>query len=582
MILKKENKSKLLSIVIKEILEQINQSVQSLGWKYQVQDSDLTYTPEKEMGDLAFPCFKLAKKLEEPANIVARELRKKINSSNLISSVKNINGYLNFYINTDKAVSIILNQVIKEKKSYGDSNIGKKEKIMIEFSSPNTNKPLHLGHVRNIVIGWSVAQLLKTIGFRVIKVSLLNDRGINICKTILAYKKWGHNKKPTIKSDHFVGKYYVLFEKKTKENPDIQKELVEVFNKLEKKDPSITILWKKLNKWAEKGFKETYSNLDIKFEKEYRESEIYKQGQKIILKGLEKGVFKIDKNGAIIADLKKYGLSNKVLLRSDGTAIYITQDIYLAILKFKEYNIKKSIYCVGNEQNLYLKQLFKIIELLGYSWSKDCYHLSHGMVFLPEGKMKSREGRVVEADDIISKLKTLASKEILKRKLNISKKELLKRSSEIALGSLRYYFLQVEPSKNVYFEPQKSVSFLGKTGPYIQYAHARICSILRKDKNLSLSKIDYSCLKSREEKELVMFLAKFPLVIEESALNYNPAFLAEYIYQLAEKFNFFYEHYPILKTKKEIKNARLLLIKSIKIVLSKGLYLLGIDSPEKM
>ena len=482
----------------------------------------------------------------------------------------------------NKATPIILNKIIKEKKKYGDSDIGQKKKIMVEFSSPNTNKPLHLGHLRNIVIGWSVAQLLEAVGFKVIKASLLNDRGIHICKGMVAYKEWGDNKKPTIKPDHFVGKYYVLFEKEVKKNPNLQKELLKLLDKLEKKSTSTIVLWKRLNKWAENGFKETYSNLGVLFDKVYRESEIYKKGERVILRGFEKGIFKKDKNGAVIADLEKYGLPNKVLLRANGTAIYITQDIYLAVLKFKEYRLKKSIYCVGNEQDLYLKQLFKILELLGYYWAKDCYHLSHGMVFLPEGKMKSREGKVVEADDLILKLKVFASEEILKRRLNIQKTQLSKRSLEIALGALKYYLLQVEPSKNVYFEPQKSISFIGRTGPYVQYAHARICSILRKAKHLSFSKIDYSCLNSKEEKELVILLAKFPLVIKKSALNYNPAFLAQYLYQLAEKFNLFYENSPVLKTNEKIKKARLLLISCIKIVINKGLNLLGIATPEKM
>jgi arginyl-tRNA synthetase len=264
------------------------------------------------------------------------------------------------------------------------------------------------------------------------------------------------------------------------------------------------------------------------------------------------------------------------------TAIYITQDIFLAVLKFKEYKLKKSIYCVGNEQDLYLKQLFKILELLGYSWAKDCYHLSHGMVFLPEGKMKSREGKVVEADDLVLKLKVLASEEILKRGLNIQKTQLSKRSLEIALGALKYYLLQVEPSKNVYFEPQKSISFIGRTGPYVQYAHARICSILRKAKHLPFSRIDYSCLNSKEEKELVMLLAKFPLIVKKSALNYNPAFLSQYLYRLAEKFNLFYENSPVLKANEKTKKTRLLLISCVKIVIAKGLKLLGIAAPEKM
>ncbi|MFH1656614.1 MAG: arginine--tRNA ligase [Candidatus Nealsonbacteria bacterium] len=594
-----ENKDRVLSLVIQQILKEINQAIKSLKWNYNIQDSDLDCPIEKEMGDFSLPCFKLAKELKRTPDFVAKLLSEKINPTEFVSSVKCLGGYLNFYVNKIKITPLVLNQIIKEKEKYGNSKLGKKEKIMIEFSSPNTSKPLHLGHVRNIVIGWSVSRLLETIGFKTIKTSLLNDRGIHICKVILSYKKWAENKKPTIKSDHFIGNYYVLFEKKLKENPDIQKELLETLNKLEKeevlifnlwekinqwakKDPSTFTLWKKINQWAEKGFKETYLKLGVSFDKVYRESKIYKKGKKIILDGLEKGIFKKDKDGAIIAKLEKYGLPDKVLLRSDGTSIYITQDIYLAILKFKEYKLKKSIYCVGNEQELYLKQLFKILEMLGYDWSKNCYHLNYGMVFLPEGKMKSREGKVVEADKLISDLKNLAQEEILKRNSNISEKKLSDRSLKVAISALKYYLLEINPSKNIYFNPKKSVSFNGRTGPYIQYSYARICSILKKAGRLSFHNINYSCLKNEGELELIMFLSKFPSVIEKSALNYNPAILAQYLYHLSEIFNSFYENFSVLEADKETKNARLLLINSTKIVFKKGLNLLGIDVLEKM
>ena len=580
----KNNSSKFLSTAVDQVVDQLNNSFKSLGWKYKINSNDLEFISDTEKGDIAFPCFILSKKIKKAPNIIANELQETIYPNKLISSIENINGYLNFYLDKNKAFSSILEQILKEGEKYGSTNIGAKKKIMIEFSSPNTNKPLHLGHLRNIVVGWSVSKMLEFLNFRVIKATLLNDRGIHICKSMLAYDMWGNNKNPDIKADHFVGNYYVLFEKKSKENAELSKDLLTLLSKLEKNDPSIVSLWRKMNKWAESGFKETYLKLGVEFDKVYKESKIYKRGKEIVIKKFEEGVFEKDKNGAIFANLESFGLPNKVLLRSDGTSIYITQDIYLSILKFKEYDLEKSIYCVGKEQELYLMQLFKTLELIGYSFSDKCYHLSHGMVFLPEGKMKSREGKVVDADNLISELEDLASKEIFKRDFNVSKKKLKEISSGVGLAALKYYLLRSAPTKDIYFNPKESISFIGETGPYIQYSYARICSILKKAKESQSKKTNYSFLSldNKEELDLVIFLAKFPSILEKAALNYNPSSLTQYLYKLADKSNSYYEKFPILKERKEVREARLILVKCIKTVLANGLNLLGIPVIEEM
>ncbi|MBW2994787.1 arginine--tRNA ligase, partial [Candidatus Woesearchaeota archaeon] len=375
----------------------------------------LEIPPDLSLGDYAFPCFFLAKEKKEPPVKIAKELASKIKPTELIKKIEAKGAYLNFFI--DKAA--FAKHVLTEKPE-----ISKQEgKIMIEFSQPNTNKPQHLGHIRNDLLGMSISNILQWVGYKVIKANLINDRGIHICKSMLAYQKWGNNQEPDIKGDHFVGRFYVMFAQKAKENPELEKEAQELLKKWEAGDKETLQLWKKMNEWCITGFEQTYKDLGVEFDTVYRENEIYKEGKKIILDALEKGIFKKEKNGAVIAELEP-DLPNKVLLRADGTSLYITQDINLAIKKLKDYKLDKSIYVVGSEQNLYFRQLCAILDLLGYPGVEKCHHLSYGMVYLPEGKMKSREGTVVDADYLIKEFTDFEREEIKKRYKYITSEEL--------------------------------------------------------------------------------------------------------------------------------------------------------------
>jgi arginyl-tRNA synthetase len=539
---------------------------------------NLETPPSSELGDYAFPCFSLAKIYKKNPNEIAQELIKKIKLTKIIKKIEIKGAYLNFFIDKEKLSETILKTIYKEKNNFGKNK--EKDKIIIEFPSPNTNKPLHLGHIRNILIGQSISNLLRFLGNKVYQVNLNNDRGIHICKSMWAYQKFGNNKNPDKKPDHFVGDFYVLYEKN--KSIETEKEIQQMLTRWEQGDEKTRALWRKLTNWVLKGFNETYRKFNLKFDKTYNESEIYDKGKTIVLEAFKKRIFYKDNKGMIIADLEKYDLGKKVLLRADGTSIYITQDIYLAKKKYDDFKINKSIYVVASEQNYHFKVLFKILELLKYKFAKNCYHLSYGMIYLPEGKMKSREGTIVDADDIIEKMQLLAEEEIIKRHKELKKDEIRKRANMIGLGALRYYILKYDTLKDIHFNPKESISFEGETGPYIQYAHARICSIERKYSKRIRDNINYSLLKQKEEFELIKHLAKFPEIIKNAAHQYKPYLLANYLYELAKQFNEYYHKYPVLKVEQEIKKARLLLINCIKQVLKTGLNLLGINAPESM
>src|SRR3989344_881795 len=386
--------------------------------------------------------------------------------TSLLDKVAPNGPYINFYLNKKNLSTSVLHKIQQQKENYGQQSFG--EKIMIEFSSPNTNKPLHLGHVRNISLGDSISRILSFLGNDVIKGCLVNDRGIHICKSMLAYKKWGHNKNPDKKSDFFVGDFYVLFAKKATEHPELEQEAQEMLRLWEKGDKEVVALWKKMNEWVYAGFEETYAKLAVSFDKYYYESAIYLFGKEIAQEGLKKEIF-FDKDGAIVAPLQEFGLPDKVLVRSDGTTIYITQDLYLALKKFEDYKLNRSIYVVGSEQNLHFQQLFAILKKLGHKFADGCYHLSYGMVNLPEGKMKSREGTVV----------------------------LQQRGKQVGIAALKFHMLKIDAAKDMVYNPKESISFEGETGPYVQYTHARISSILRKHGELA-SDISLSSIGERE------------------------------------------------------------------------------------
>ena len=575
---------------INKIHQEIIDLLQIVGGKdFVVTQKDFSTPPDHKMGEIAFGCFALTKTFKKDPKIIAGNLAGIINKQlkglkkfKFIEKVEAAGPYLNFYFKKEILAKEVLSEIEKEKDNFGQSKSGQGKKVMVEYVSPNTNKPLHLGHIRNAALGWSIYKILEASGYKVVKSILINDRGIHICKSMLAFQKWGpepEDKK--LKGDFLVGKYYIMFGQKVKEDPKLQDEAQEMLRKWEAGDKKVVTLWKKMNKLALTGHEETYKKLKVSFDKKYLESDLYKHGKEIVKEGLEKGIFK-EEDGAVMVELEKYGLPNKVLQRSDGTALYITQDLYLAQKKVKENKLDISIYVVGSEQDLQLKQVFKTLELLGYSWAKNCYHLSHGLVYLPEGKMKSREGKVVDADNLIKELESLARKELSGRYKKISKKELESRALIIALGAIKYYILQVDPKSNMHFDPKESLSFNGRTGPYLQYTYARINSILKKAKTKLPKKVDYNQLVELEEKNMIFSLARFSLIIEESAENYDPSALAKYLYELANDFNNYYHKYPILKSEAKTSQARLNLINSVSLVLKKGLELLGIEVLKEM
>jgi len=537
-------------------------------------DNLISIPPNAKMGDYAFPCFKLGNPKEE-----AEKLKKSIKLPKSFSKVEVMGPYLNFFVNNTFFAEETLTKIAKEKNDYGKGK--EKQTIVIEFCGPNTNKPLHLGHVRNMALGDSVRRILSSQGMKVHPVNIINDRGIHICQSMLAYKKWGKNKQPDKKGDHFVGDYYVLFSKKAKEDEDLKKEAQELLLEWEMGNKEVRKLWKQMNSWVLDGFKETYKRFGIKFNKEYSESNYYENGKDIALEGLKKRVFEQDHTKAIIAPLEKFNLPNKVILRPDGTSIYITHDMYLAGLRYEDFKFDKMIYVVASEQNNHFQQLFKILELLKRPYAKNLYHLSYGLVNLPSGRMKSREGTVVDADDIMDEISSLAEKEIKKRHTKLAKKEIKERAELIALGAIKFFMLKTDASRDMIFNPEESLSFEGETGPYVQYTHARSCSILRKAAKLS-NKADYSLLKEESELNVIKLLYSFPEKVKDTANNYKPHIICRYLIELAQSYNEFYHKCIVISEDKELMCARLAIVDSVRQVLDNGLGLLGIKAPSEM
>jgi len=559
-------------------------------------------TNQEFEGDITlvvFPFLKISKKKpEETANDIGEFLKTNRPEVERFNVVK---GFLNLTI----ADKYWLNYFSENKSEKPKSKSGT---IMLEYCGPNTNKPLHLGHVRNVLLGWSMIKILEANGNKVVKANIVNDRGIHICKSMLAWKKFGNGETPQsagMKGDHFVGKYYVEFDKQLKiekskfigdgkSDGEIEKELqltkevYEMLLKWEAGDKETIDLWKKMNGWVYDGFEETYKSLGISFDKVYYESEMYKLGKKAVEEGVTKNIFIRRDDNSVIVDLKADKLDEKVLLRADGTSVYITQDIATAIERAKDYtDLKKLIYTVANEQEYHFKVLFLILKKLGYDWAKDCYHLSYGMVELPEGKMKSREGTVVDADDLIKEMIDTArdtTKELGKIE-DFTTEEAENLYRMIGMAALKYFILKVDPKKKMVFNPKESIDFNGNTGPFIQYTYARIKSVLRKAgenqepeiKNQEKIKID------SKEKALIKLLYTYSSILKDAADNYSPALIANYIYELATTYNTFYHDINILKEENtELKNFRLALSGRVGGVIKNAMDLLGIEVPEKM
>lgn len=548
---------------------------------------EIDYPPDSQHGDFSVPCFILANKQKMSPAETAKSLAAKFQPTGIIIQASAAGPYVNFKVDRAKFSELLLKEIAKKKDKYGSSKLGKGKKIMVEYFSPNTNKPLTIGHIRNICLGFSISHLLKFTGYKVIQSTIYNDRGIALAKAILGYQKWGKGQTPKdakMKPDHFVGQFYVKAAQAEAKNKNIEAEIKRILQAWEEDKKEVKKIWQLLQAWALDGFDETLEKLGIgKFDEEYYESEFYTQGKEIVDQGLKDRVFEKDKEGVTLVRLQKYDLPNKILLRPDDTSLYITQDLYLAKLKDK-YKPDVSIYVVGSEQDLYFKQLFKILELLDFGSVDNYYHLSYGMVRLSAGKIKSREGLPTGtgADEIITKLEGMARLEIKKRNKDLSQAEIKARAEKIALAALKYYILSVKPITTMTFDPQRSLSFTGQTGPYLQYVYARINSIFRRGKVKISAHIDYSLLKTDEEFALINTLSKFPKIIEGTVQNYDPSGLTLYLYDLAKTFSSFYEKVPVLKSDDKTKKARLFLISNVQQVLATGLELLGIKTLEKM
>lgn len=519
-----------------------------------------------------------------------------------ISDFNVIKGFLNIVLSDAYWISLLNEKIAARDFGTFPSN-GKK--LMVEYSSPNTNKPLHLGHIRNNLLGYSVAEILKAYGYEVVKANLVNDRGIHICKSMLAWQKFGTGETPEstgLKGDHLVGKYYVIFDKEykkeidslratgqseeeAKKNAPLMKEAQAMLQKWEAGDEEVITLWRTMNGWVYAGFERTYKQLGVDFDKYYYESDTYLLGKDIIQEGLDKGVFFKKDDHSVWIDLTDEGLDQKLVLRGDGTSVYITQDLGTAQLKYDEFKMDESIYVVGNEQDYHFKVLFLILKKLGKTWADGLFHLSYGMVDLPSGKMKSREGTVVDADDLMAEMVRTAQE----RTEELGKTEGLPEDAKaelyntIGMGALKYFLLKVDPKKRLLFDPNESVDFQGHTGPFIQYTHARIKSVLSKAEFESGHSLAAVSSISSYERDLIQQLGAFPEVIEASAQEFSPAQLANYIYEVAKLYNKFYHEESILKAEdNEVKNFRLHLSSAAAKVIARGMALLGIDVPERM
>ena len=545
-------------------------------------ESYLEIPPSEIEFNYALPCFRLAKIEKKAPNDIATELKQNLKNIDYLEKVEVSGPYLNLKIKP----RFILESIFKSKEDYG--RIGKiqekkneKQRVIIEYPSPNTNKPLHFGHIRNMLLGRSLSNLLNYMGHRVFQVNLNNDRGIHICKSMLAYKKWGQNKQPDKKSDHFVGDFYVKYNEMAAKDDKLEEEAYELLRKWEKGNRETITLWKKMNEWALKGHKETYKKLSISFDKEYFESDLYLKGKEIILEGVERGIFEYLEDGAIVARLKeKYNLEDKVLIRSDGTSLYITQDIYLAYKKKQDFNFNKSIYIVGDEQIQVFKWLFAVLELLGFEGNN--YHLSYGMINLPSGKMKSREGTIVDADDIIKEVEQLAYEEVSKRYNEIDESDKLIRAELIGLAALSFYILKYNPTKGFTFKPDESISFEGETGPYIQYCYARIESIIQKSGKEITTHINWDLFQHEKEINLIKQMIYFPEVMKNAENTYNIHLIPQYLLGLCQTFNSFYTSCQVISENIELEKARLLLIKCVQIIIKIGLSILGIETLDQM
>ncbi|MCM2325150.1 MAG: arginine--tRNA ligase [Candidatus Woesearchaeota archaeon] len=534
--------------------------------------------PDQKMGDYAFPCFSLAKELKKSPGEIAKELQPKL-KEDFLSEIRILGPYLNFYVKKSMISSKVLKEIFEKGQDYGKGP-RKKQLILVESPGPNTNKPLHLGHVRNMVLGNSIQAMLDFVGYDTKRIDMVNDRGVHICKSMLAYQRFGNDEQPKKKTDHFVGDYYVRYAVEEKVNPDIEKDTQAMLVKWENGDEETVALWKKMNTWAISGIQETYKRYGVKMDKPYFESDHYMKSKDVVQEGVRTGLFKKDEKGNIYYSDDE--IEKKIVLRADGTSIYITQDIILGKLRFDDWHMHKMIYIVANEQSHHFKVLFRLFERLGYPFAKGCYHLAYGMVYLPEGKMKSREGTVVDADNLADDMKEAAREEIKKRFPGLDEKEVDRRAEAIGMSSIKFFILKFDALKDFVYNPKESLSFEGETGPYVQYSHARCASILKKYDDEVSEDIDFSLLVEEEEKALIKMLLDFQKTVEKGAEDYKPSMVTRHLLDLCQQFNEYYHKHKIIQEDKELEKARILLVYCVKQVIKTGLGLLGIEALDEM
>ena len=572
-------------------------------FQFETNNIELQQTKKEFEGDITLVVFPFVKELKMNPKEIAEKIGDYLVEINSIVSYNVVSGFLNLSIFDNHYLDFF--NSVKDNSEYGYSNTISNDAVMVEYSSPNTNKPLHLGHIRNNLLGYSMSEIYKASGTKVYKTQIINDRGIHICKSMIAWLEYGNSETPTstnTKGDKFVGDYYIKFDKEykiqieelvkngsseedAKQNAPILLRAKEMLIKWESGDRDVVELWKKMNSWVYEGFEETYKNLGVDFDSYYYESDTYLLGKEFISTGLKSGVFYKKDDGSVWCDLTDDGLDEKIVLRADGTAVYMTQDIGTAVQRVKDCpDVNSMVYTVGNEQDYHFKVLFLILKKLGFSWSENLFHLSYGMVDLPSGKMKSREGTVVDADDLMIEM-TNTAKEISQ---NLGKLEGLSDDEKnniyktVGLGALKYYILKVDPKKRILFDPKESVDFQGNTASFIQYSYARIQSILN-GINFELSKDKYDRKLEDKEKELIKQIDLFPSVIKGAASSHNPGLVANYVYDLVKSFNSFYQSLPILKSAFEDKKTfRIELSKLVGITIKNALSLLGIGVVDRM
>ncbi|MDO4190153.1 MAG: arginine--tRNA ligase [Bacteroidales bacterium] len=564
-------------------------------------------TKKEFEGDLTVVTFPFTKQAHKSPDVIGAEIGEHLKQqSGLIANYNVVKGFLNLSISQSHWLDLL--DEISHDNNYGyrvatpDAPL-----MMVEYSSPNTNKPLHLGHVRNNLLGHSIAEIQKANGWNVVKTNIVNDRGIHICKSMLAWLRFGNGVTPATagkKGDHLVGDFYVAFDKAyraevkelmaqgmseedaKKESPII-KEAQAMLLKWEQGDPEVRALWQKMNEWVYAGFDETYKEMGVSFDKIYYESQTYLVGKQEVERGLEAGIFYRREDGSVWANLTNDGLDEKLLLRTDGTSVYMTQDIGTAKMRYADYPINKMVYVVGNEQNYHFQVLSLLLDKLGFEWGKSLVHFSYGMVELPEGKMKSREGTVVDADDLMAEMVATArtTSEESGKLADCTPEEFQNTCRMIGLGALKYFILKVDPRKNMMFNPKESIDFNGNTGPFIQYTHARIKSVLRKatEQNIAYDHLDKDVTLSEKETYLIQMLSNFPGVVKEAGTQFSPALIANYVYDLVKEYNQFYHDFSMLKEEDERKRRfRLVLSQAVAKVIAQGMHLLGIEVPERM